>query len=320
MASDGEPVNGRGSSHHHSRHHSRHGHQRDHIHSHEHHRHEQPEYEPYRPPTDGVLNLVIRRHMPGATDPVSHQLPRHPPRHLRPAPRSPSPPPPPPPKPRVRIRTPTPSPPPPVMILLPQSPTPPPSPPPQTAASPKHDIRVSHNPSPRVVPRQSQSPKSVDPDERPIVPMRDTSVYRRSSPAPPPIRNTPVRPKKPISPPKPIQPVPVSPPRYEPEPTPATTPRARVQQQPERRPVRLDMIPKRAGPPASQRPRTRPVIVEEYEDYYPEPTVRVKPKDVIQYRVVPKFSRRGLDNYEEVTPRRVVRVQGAPRRKIIYRS
>lgn len=62
------------------------------------------------------------------------------------------------------------------------------------------------------------------------------------------------------------------------------------------------------------------MIVEEYEDYYPEPTVRVKPKEVIQYRVVPKSTRRELDDYEEVAPRRVVRVQGAPRRKIIYRS
>ena len=303
MASDVESVNGQGS----SRHHSRHHHHRHQLHSQGHHHHEQPEhYEPYRPGTDGVLNLVIRRHIPGSTDPLSHEIPRHPPKYLRPLPSpTPSPPPPPPPPPpQMQMQ----------LIPMLQSPLPPPS-----AVYPTHDIRVTYNPSPRVVSRPSQSPKSGDPDERPIIPMQDTSVYRRSSPGPP-ILKKPSRQKKPMSQPRPVQPPPVSPPQYVPEPTPVPKSRVRVNTVPERRPIRLDIIPKRPVAQPSQRARARPVLVEEYEEYYPQPSVRARPKEGIPYVVVPKVSSREIEEYEEVTPRRAARVQGAPRRKIIYRS
>jgi len=163
------------------------------------------------------------------------------------------------------------------------------------------------------------SPTSLDSDERPIKPMKDTSIYNK-----PPTQKKTIQPKKPSLPPpktpsppipKPIQ----SPTRYESDPFQSPPSRTQVNSVSPRRPVRTDVIPKTPFGIPPQRTRPRLIVVEEYENY---PVTHIKhiPKKIISYQPVTGMTTRELENYQMSRRRRVVRVRSPPVETIIYRN
>ena len=190
-----------------------------------------------------------------------------------------------------------------------------PSPPP-----PSSRVTFKRNPSkpkPSSTHIQNHSPVSLDPDERPIKPMKDTSLYYNTSSS---SRTT--QSKKPLKTPKPVQ----SSPRYEsdsylPPPPPSRTPMSHAT---DRRPIRTELIPKTPFGISPQRNRSRRIIVEEYEDHAHYPVSYAKPVagKVIEYEPVRGLTTRELENLEMSKVRRIVHVRAPPPsiRTVIYRS
>ena len=309
-----------------------------HRHHHHHHQHSQNHRdnsflngEPDHQSTQNyeTLNLTIRRHPPHALDPAAHHIVSgrtrhsHSPRHS--PVRSPVH------EIQVKVR-------PPAAItrrkpLPPRSPTPPPPPPPPPVQpqfaqvvpmmpqNPNVQVFVTNNPTPRsnrptITPSPPPTPKAVDPDERPIRPMRSTNVYQPVDPPSPAPSRRALPPKRKILTPKPPPP-PVSPIRIEPESNRSVPSRIKTNNVPLRRPVRLDIIPKKPAVIVKPRPRPARVIIEEYEEPLPEIPVIDEP-EVIEYRILPSTRRQ---RYPAARPARIVRVQEPPTvRRIIYRS
>ncbi len=157
------------------------------------------------------------------------------------------------------------------------------------------------------------SATSLDSDERPIKPMKDTSVYN--------LRSTQ---KKNIQPRKP-SPLPISKSRQSSPPYDSDSyqspPRSQMSYISQRRPIRTDLIPKTPFGIPPQRSRPRQIIVEEYDDYdYPVTYVKPIPKKIISYKKVSGMTTRELENYNMSKPRRVVRVRSPPVETIIYQN
>ena len=158
------------------------------------------------------------------------------------------------------------------------------------------------------------SPVSSHPDDRPIKPMKDTSVYQK----PPALKNA-TQPRKPLSPPKPVKPSP----RFESESFQPPPSRSEVIYSSARRPVRTDLIPRTPFGIPSQRRQPRKVIVEEYYDDvddYPVTYVKPVPKQVVSYKEVPGMTTREMENYQMSKVRRVIHGRPPPRGTIIYRT
>ncbi len=196
------------------------------------------------------------------------------------------------------------------------------SPPPPKPSSRVTFKRNPSKPKPPSTHIQNHSPVSLDPDERPIKPMKDTSLYYNTSSS---SRIT--QPKKPLQTPKSVQ----SSPRYEsdsylPPPPPSRTPmshataRTPMSHATARRPIRTDLIPKTPFGIAPQRNRSRRIIVEEYEDHYPVSYAKPISGKVIEYAPVHGMTTRELENYEMSNVQRIVHVRPPPIRTVIYRS
>lgn len=166
---------------------------------------------------------------------------------------------------------------------------------------------------------QNRPSVSVDHDDRPIKPMKDTSIYTK-----------PLSQKKTIPPRKPPPSRPksiLSSSRYEydayqsPPPPPSRNQASTISQ---RRPVRTDLIPRTPFGIAPQRRRSRQVVVEEYvdddEEYYPVTYVKQVPTKVVSYQPVSGMTTRELENYHMSKSQRIVRVRSPPVERIIYRS
>jgi hypothetical protein len=257
-------------------------HHHHHPHSHHHHHHHHNHHQD-RPNSNHAPPVPIRRHTPGSTDPTLQQL-------------------------SSRTISPTPSLHP---IIKRNPPKPKPQPPPVRNYTPsvRNYSPPVLNDTPTVV---NYSPVSLDPDERPIRPMKNASVYHQPS-SPKKI----TQPRKPFSPPKPIQ----SSPRYESDtfqPPPSRTPMSNASV---RRPIRTDLIPNIPVGIPPQRSRSRRVIIEEYDDHddYPVSYVNPVPQKVISYQEVPGMTTREMENYQLSKVRRIVRVRSPPIRTIIYR-
>ncbi len=261
------------------------------------HRHHQPN-------SNSVPPLAIRRHTPGSTDPTLQQLSS---RNHSPTSNAPIP---------VRQNPPQPN----SSSLSVRN----------HSSTSNTSFTVKRNPS-RPNPsslsaRNHSSAASLDPDERPIKPMRDTSVYNKPStkkkfiqpkkPSPP----TP-QPKKPSPPtPQPIQPSS----RYEANSfrSSSSSSRNQINNALQRRPIRIDLIPKTSFGIPPQRNRSRPIVVEEYdeEDDYPVSYVEHVPKKVISYREVSGMTTREWENYQMSKAQRIVRIRSPPVETIIYRT
>lgn len=205
------------------------------------------------------------------------------------------------------------------------------------------------------------NPPPLDPDERPIRPMKNVQAYQpteiEAAPAsvePPPssTQRKIVRPPKLITPRKTNQnktpPPPVSPIRIEPVSNRTVPSRNQSNIVGPRRPIRLDIIPKKVPPlvipqtKQNAKKSTRVIVEEEYIEKKPqviveEEYIEKKPKviveeyieedepdiiieeepEIVEYRIVPS-RRREL----RPLPRgaRIVRVADAPIKRVIYRS
>lgn len=171
---------------------------------------------------------------------------------------------------------------------------------------------------------------SVDPDDRPIRPMVDTSIYRQNSEL-----KKPSQPKKPPVPKKPpprfLEPLRM-PSRYESDSSQPPSSR-RPQHRPpvshtphsttlDRRPVRTDLISRTQHGVTPRRAQPRRIIVEEYEDeeYSPVTYIKPLPQKVVSYRRPAQSSLREYDDYKIPKVRRVVRVRSPPTERIIYQT
>ena len=167
------------------------------------------------------------------------------------------------------------------------------------------------------------SSTSQDPDERPIKPMRDTSVYTKPSQ-----QKRTIQPRKPLpsslsQTPKPIQPSP----RFESNSYREPPSHSSMSNASQRRPIRIDLIPKKQFSIPQQPSRPRRIIVEEYGDdddddeyQYPVTYVQPAPKKIVNYEKVSGMTTRELENYYMTKPKRVVRVRSPPVETIIYRN
>ncbi|CAF3434041.1 unnamed protein product [Rotaria sp. Silwood1] len=160
---------------------------------------------------------------------------------------------------------------------------------------------------------QNHSSKSLDPDERPIKPMKDTSVYNKSSL--PEKFTQPI--KKPLSRPKLIQ----SSPRLESNSFQLPPSRIQNTSTTPRRPIRLDVIPKTPISFPSQPIQTRRIIVEDYVDNNNRFASYVKPvpKKIVAYQEVSGMTTREMENYLMSKDQRVTRVRPPPIKTVIYR-
>ncbi|CAF2848694.1 unnamed protein product [Rotaria sp. Silwood2] len=164
---------------------------------------------------------------------------------------------------------------------------------------------------------QNYSSKPLDPDERPIKPMKDTSAYYKPS-SPEKFRQTTTT--KPLSQSKLIQPSP----RFETNSFQPPTSRIQNTSTTPRRPIRVDIIHKTPLGFPSKPSRTHQIIVEDYVDdndhfvSYPKPI----PKKIVSYQEVSGMTTREMENYLMSKDQRVVRVQPPPPpiKTIIYRT
>lgn len=169
------------------------------------------------------------------------------------------------------------------------------------------------------IPRQNKASTITNPDERPIKPMKDTSVYHQ------PLSGKPPAPKKSS----------LKLPKIKQTPTPSQSdsyrsiPSRRENQSiTPRRPIFADIFIKTPRSIPSGRTRSRPVVVEEYidDDYYfdddqdeeyltyDEPI----PRKVISYQEVSGMTTRERENYMMSRNQHLVRSQPTPIRRIIY--
>ncbi len=159
----------------------------------------------------------------------------------------------------------------------------------------------------------NHSSASTDPDERPIKPMRNTSVY-----------NPTFSQKKTFQPRKlpPVRPKPIEPsPRYERSDSfRASSSRVSIGYALGRRPVRFDLIPNTPFgiPPKPNNPPRR-TAVEEYDEH-PVTYRKPIPKKILSYHKVSGMTTREFENYQMSKPRRVVRVRSPPVERIFYRT
>ncbi len=179
-----------------------------------------------------------------------------------------------------------------------------------------------------------------DPNDRPIKPMKDTSVYNKPPSLekinPPKKPLPPLKTKKPLSPLKPIPPSPVhtsdrilSPPKpvrssptYKPDSYLTPLPPTRMNNVSNRRPIQTNIktIFDIETPP--QPIRRRQIVVKEYDDVddYPVAYVHSAPKKMISYRQIPVVTTRETKNYQIPQARRMVRLgPPSPVETIIYR-
>lgn len=193
----------------------------------------------------------------------------------------------------------------------------------------------SNSPLPTITPRinvnrtRSQPTRRVgfvDPDERPIQPMRDTSIYH-----PKPGTKKTVQSKKPS--PRFLEPVRTAS-RYPSNPPPPSPPSSRhlphrppISHTPtrtisERRPIRTDLISRTPVDVTPRRTQPRRIIVEEYDDddYQPVTYIKPLPRRILPYRRLPQSTIREYDEYDIPKVRRVVRVRSPSPERIIYRT
>ena len=174
----------------------------------------------------------------------------------------------------------------------------------------------------------------LDPDERPIRPMKDASVYKTNSTQKKSYQPT----RKPIATPasqrqqqqQQQQPIIKQSPRYESDSfraTPASlSSRSIISNTSQRRPVRTDLVSQTTFymPPPPPRSRTRRIIVEDYDDdeYYRPPVsyARPVPEKIVSYKPVSGMTTREWENYQMSRPRRIVRVRSPPVETIIYHT
>jgi hypothetical protein len=190
------------------------------------------------------------------------------------------------------------------------------SPSPSPSRTPKARVTFKKDPV-YPVPVRSHSPVALDPDERPIRPMKTTAVYTKPSS---PTRI--IQPRKPVSPPKPVYSPPVSPDRYESDSFQAPPSRTRINTVLPRRPIRTDLIPKTPFGIPSRRNRSRQIVFEEeeeYDDYPPVEHVYSTPKRILAYQEVHGMTTRELENYLMSKARYIEYVQTPPIRTVIYR-
>lgn len=199
---------------------------------------------------------------------------------------------------------------------------------------------VAKSPLPRITPRytvnrtrshpNNQRSISVDPDDRPIRPMADTSIYREQSGSkkpsqskkPPPPKKPPLRFLEPIRIPSRYGSDSSQPPssrRRKNRPPISHTPSSTI---PERRPIRTDLISRTPIGATPRRTQPRRIVVEEYadEDYYPVTYIKPLPRKVVSYRRPPRSTLQEYDDYEIPKVRRVVRVRSPPTETIIYQT
>ena len=161
---------------------------------------------------------------------------------------------------------------------------------------------------------QNYSSMPFDPDERPIKPMKDTSIYNKPSS---PKKN--FQTKKPLSQEKPVR----SSLEYESESFQLPPSRTPIHTVTPRRPIRADIIPKNPIHIPTQRIQSRPLIVEEYEyvDDHDYPTIYTEsvPKKVVSYQQVSGLTTRELENYQMSRVRPVTHVRSPIIKTIIYR-
>ncbi len=211
-------------------------------------------------------------------------------------------------------------------------------------ASNAHNIikQISSPPISYSAPIRKHPPitKPLDPNDRPIKPMKDTSVYNKPATLakinPPKKPLPPLKPIKPLSPLKPIPPSPVhtsdrvlSPPKpvrssptHKPDAFLTPLPPTRMNNVSNRRPIQTNIktIFDIETPP--QPIRRRQIVVNEYHDVddYPVAYVKSAPKKMISYRQIPVVTTREMKNYQIQPARRMVQFGPPPPvETIIYR-
>ncbi|CAF3879918.1 unnamed protein product [Rotaria sordida] len=164
------------------------------------------------------------------------------------------------------------------------------------------------------IPTQNHSSKILDPDERPIKPMKDTSVYYKPSSPGKFIQTK----QKPLSRSKLIQSSPRS------ESHSFQLPPSRIQNTTTtpRRPILIDIIPKTPFGFSSQSSRTRQIVVEDYVDDNNRVASYVKPapKKVVSYQEVSGMTTREMENYLMSKEQRPVGIRPPPIKTRIYRT